>query len=174
MPAKSSCFRSHLVFCTMAALIFLSAGCQTSILTGKGDRLMPDARIAITQGGVQNGTYQSNDIAVVYQYSRTAPGSLEIAGKVTFSNAMRENFTLIDYFNLGVYLADSSGTVLGMRDLAGAGGVNFTGRGPTDVTFKKTLQIPTATAMIAFRYTGRAESDMRGSPTDFFVDPILR
>jgi hypothetical protein len=87
---------------------------------------------------------------------------------------MKENFTVINYFYLGIYLADSSGTVLGMRDLAGAGGINFTRRGATDVTFKKTLQIPTASTMMAFRYTGSAESDMRGSPTDFFADPILR
>lgn len=174
MSAVSSRQKSRKVIWSMGALVFLLVGCQMPLLTGNGDRLMPDARIAIAQGAAQSGTFQSNDITVVYQYSRSAPGTLEIAGKVTFSTAMQENFTVVNYFYLGIYLADSSGTILGMRDLAGTGGVNFTGRGPTDVTFKKTLQVPAATAMMAFRYTGRAESDMRGSPTDFFSDPILR
>lgn len=174
MPVNPSPLRSLSALCIVAVLTILLTGCYTSFPTAKGDRLLPDARILIAQGGVQSGTYSSNDITVDYRYRRTASGTLEISGKVTFSNAMQENYTTIDYFHLGIYLADSSGIILGMRDLAGAGGINFTGAGATDVTFSKTLQIPTASAMIAFRYTGRAVSDMRGSPTDFFADPILR
>jgi len=173
MVSKEHYARFLMVFVLFAVLATWLIGCQgSSIITGKGDQLQQGAEIAIAKSGEHSGNYQTNNVTIDYTYTRPDPQTLEISGTVTYSSALQQNFSIINYFNLGIFLADASGYVFGMRDLA-TGQANFTTGGPTNLTFNKTLQIPAATALMAFRYEGQAQGDMHGEPTEFFQDPIV-
>jgi len=173
MYARESFARLLTVFVSFTVLGASFIGCQgSSLITGKGDQLQPSVQIAIATSGEQSGNYQTDNVTIDYTYTRPAPQTLQISGTVSYSSALQQNFSMINYFNLGIFLADASGYVLGMRDLA-TGQANFTSGAPTNLTFNKTLQIPAATAMMGFRYEGQAQGDMHGSPTEFFQDPVV-
>jgi len=173
MVSNESYARSFMVFVSLAVFTTLLIGCQgSSLITGRGDQLQPNAQIAIAKSGEQSGNYQTDNVTIDYNYTRPDPQTLQISGTVIYSSALQQNFNVINYFNLGIFLADGSGNVLGMRDLA-TGQANFTSGAPTNLTFNKTLQIPAATAMMGFRYEGQARGDMRGAPTEFFLDPVV-
>ena len=173
MDSSKSNARVIMVLVSAAALAFLLVGCQgSSLITGKGDQLQQSAQIAIAESGEHSGNYQTDNVNIDYTYTRSAPQTLQMSGTVTYSSALQQNYNMINYFNVGIFLADASGNVLGMRDLA-TGQANFTDGAPSSLTFNKTLQIPAATAMIAFRYEGQAQGDMHGAPTEFFQYPIV-
>ena len=150
----------------------LLSGCATSSITGIGHQLQPASQIPIVSGGQQSGVFTTDNLTMRYSYLRSGATQLQINGTVTFADSLRQNFGGLDYFDLGVIFADSSGKVLAQHDLSTGGSVNFT-EGASSTTFKNTLQIPARTAMMAFRYNGQASGD-RGDPTDFFGDPIER
>lgn len=151
----------------------LLSGCATSSITGIGHQLQPASQIPIVSGVQQSGVFTTDNLTMRYSYLRSSATQLQINGTVTFADSLRQNFSGLDYFDLGVVFADSSGKVLAQHDLSTGGGVNFTEIGASGTTFKNTLQIPARTAMMAFRYNGQAAGD-RGDPTDFFSDPIER
>jgi len=160
-----------LMFVLVACGALLS-GCATSSITGIGHQLQPASQIPIVSGGQQSGVFNSDSLSMQYSYLRSGATQLQINGTVTFADSLRQNFGGLDYFDLGVIFADSSGKVLAQHDLSTGGSVNFT-EGASSTTFKNPLQIPATTAMMAFRYNGQASGD-RGDPTDFFSDPIER
>ena len=150
----------------------LLSGCATSSITGMGHQLQPASQIPIVSGGQQSGVFTSDNLTMRYSYLRSSPTQLQINGTVTFADSLRQNFSGLDYFDLGVIFADSTGKVIAQHDLSAGGSVNFT-EDASGTNFKNTLQIPARTAMMAFRYNGQASGD-RGDPTDFFSDPIER
>lgn len=174
MVSRKGYARLLMVFVSFAVLATLFIGCQgSSIITGKGDRLQQSAEIAIAKSGEQSGNLQTNNVTIDYTYTRLDPRTLQISGTVTYSSALQQNFNTLNYFNLGIFLADASGYVFGMRDLA-TGQANFTTGAPAKLTFNKTLKIPAATAMMAFRYEGQTGGGGgQGEPTEFFQDPIV-
>jgi len=157
----------------LAACGALLSGCATSSITGMGHQLQPASQVPIVSGGQQSGVFNSDNLTMRYSYLRSSATQLQISGTVTFADSLRMNFSGLDYFDLGVIFADSTGKVIAQHDLSTGGSINFTEVGSSGTTFKNTLQIPARTAMMAFRYNGQAAGD-RGDPTDFFSDPIER
>ena len=168
---------------SIALFVFLFSGlqfgCSSLALNPKGAKILVGYRISVVQGSEQNGHYQSRDVFVYYHYLRTGD-AMQIGGNIRFAGHIQVNFTIVQYFNLQLLLADSDGVIVATRNIAGA---TFRGT-DVELRFSDSFNLPPGTRMMAFAYSGRATEGGGsfgrrrfgddGVETDFWEYPVRR
>jgi hypothetical protein len=160
-------------FCTLLTLIVAGAlltGCQTTMLTSdKGQSIQPSAQIRVLPEGTQSGTFSDGYVRVTYQYT-ASPGSLQLAGTITFGDAISMNFNQVETFDLGLLLGDNQGKVLLQQGLTTASAQSSS----DSIKFKTTVLLPARTSCMAFTYNGMVYGAGGQSPTSIWADPVVR
>ena len=161
-------------------LLHMLPGCAGTMPTSgyKGNKIKPGYQIEI-ELGEHTGFYRTNDLSVSYHYIKGAD-SLKISGVVSFADGIQFNFNVVDYFNLGLLLADSENTILSSRNLVSASWVNLTL--DNQVHFSDSVRLPAHATRMAFTYTGQAsEGGFRGwrrggdgGDIQFWQHPVVR
>jgi hypothetical protein len=147
--------------------VFL-AGCQGSMITGKGKSIDPVYRIVITKGGQQSGQFSSEDLTLNYTYTRTG-NTLELSGVVQFSDVINGNYNAINRFDLGLILADAQGIILEQHGLT-TGEAN---RPSAPINFREILALPPQCETMAFTYNAQVSGVTTG-PVALFHYPVVR
>jgi hypothetical protein len=133
-------------------IIFFLSGLLLVLSCG-GVTIREDQRIQLQAGQSYQGTQNSVDYRLEYQYvfkqaNPGGPGSIEISGKV---NPKRRLDSLDIYLNF----LDAEGKRLGSKNVFGVGAGMGAGKG----SFSKTFETPPGTVSIAFTYTSREKID---------------
>lgn len=173
------CTARNVLLGLLAVVCLIAYGCGTTVLTANyaGSKIRPGYEIAI-QPGEHLGDYQSDDLAIKYQYT-SSPAELKIRGKVEFAAATQLNFTMVDYFNLSLLLGNSQNQILSHHGLISTSWVNLTSSN-NQVSFSQTIKLPPDAAVMAFSYTGQAseggagDAEDGGSNAQFWQYPIIK
>ncbi len=164
----------------LLATTFATWGCATTLLTPNysGLNIKPGFQIPMASEGTHSAFYQSDDLAIHYQYTKSGD-SLTIAGTVSFSSGTMMNFNYVDYFNLALLIADADGKILSNHPLVSASWVNLT-TSNRQVRFSRSFNISPGAALMAFTYTGQASEggsdggENGGGNTQFWEYPIVK
>ncbi len=153
----------------LVVLALLLAGCQGGLMGVKGRTVHRESRIPVPPSGEHSASWETRDLSLDYQYMRQAD-ALTISGRVRFSDAIKGNFDLIQYFHMDVILVDDQGKVL---DMVGLTSGSY-GNSDYPQTFSKTFRLPPGTTSMAFSYRGQAYSgdDEDGSSAYFWEYPV--
>jgi hypothetical protein len=104
----------------------------------------PEKRIPLSKDAPQEGSWESNDVALNYQYVEQA-GAIQLS----FTGKAKRNY---DQLLIWVKLVDAEGKVLETKNIYNSGLRSGLSRGkPHKGTIEKTLEIPPGTSAIAFQ-----------------------
>jgi len=114
----------------------------------------PEKRIPLSKDAPQEGSWDSNDVALKYQYvKQTGAIQLSVTGK-----AKRKYDQLVIWVNL----VDAEGKVLETKSIFNSGFRSERSYGkPQKGTIEKTLEIPPGTTAIAFQSSLKPRSTRR-------------
>jgi len=136
----------------MGIVIFIIGGltaCQASRLSYLGAAAAPNDRIVLEQGGPHEGTWQAPDLFVPYRYHREA-NTLQLSGLVNLDN-LGATYPVLERLHLWVNFIDLDGRVLDYKLIS----VSPYRKGVENLSFSHHLEMPPATAGMAFSYQGR-------------------
>jgi len=131
----------------------LLIGCQGAMLSPTGGRVPLAQAIPVSQGQ-HSGGWETRDLAVDYQYILDG-NNLRIAGVTHFADYMRINFRQIERFHMGMLFLDNQGKVIGSTPIT-TGYPYMDPERPLE--FAETINLPSGTDAVVFRYTGEAVS----------------
>ncbi len=128
-------------------IIFLVsiAACQSSLFSYRGRTVEPDRQLALLEGGPHEGSWQTFDLTVEYQYEKKA-GQLQLAGVAELSDHYKYNYETLDHFYLTLFFLDIEGKVLDSKLVLNAISSDL----DDEFYFKKNLQIPSGTVSFTF------------------------
>jgi hypothetical protein len=159
----------------LALSIVVLTGCQGILLTYKGAIVREGYLIALTDGTQRDGFYQSPDLTIEYQWTRSG-NELWLSGLTTFTPRIRNGFNLIPYFHLSLFFTDAQGQILEDRRIGTPG----SGDPSNPMRFSEKLLLPPGTANMAFSYSGQARGsggagkEDGGGDMPFWQVPIVR
>ncbi|MBL0715728.1 MAG: hypothetical protein JJV98_18740 [Desulfosarcina sp.] len=142
--------KRHIVW--MVAAVMMLSGCASGIRNSYvGQAAKPDGRIALRPGDIHQEKWQTNDIAVNFEYQREA-GRIDLAGNIELQKRL-SNFTQVDYVRVYVHFLDTEGIILASQHLWSS---SFNTE-PFFVRFTFTRQypLPPDTHGLTFSYTGQ-------------------
>jgi hypothetical protein len=158
--------RPSLIILALVSIGLVLTGCQGSVLTAKGHKIDPSQQIVINQGGQQSGQYSSADLSINYTYTKTGD-TLQISGVVQFNASITDNYNTVNYFELGLVVADAQGMVLKQHGMTTA----ETNSPSTPISFNVSLSLPAQSQFMAFSYTGQV-SGVRTGPVSIWRYPV--
>jgi hypothetical protein len=143
-------------------VLVLTTACATDISTRNAGRpTKPDSRIALQPGGPHQERWQTNDIAIPFEYRREND-QFAMAGKVELQKRIA-NFPNIDFLRINIHFLDAEGIILSSHRLWSAGRsnelffVNF--------DFSRQYPLPVGAANLTFSYTGEVADGGGGFST---------
>jgi hypothetical protein len=124
----------------------------------------------LAEGRGKRGTFQTRDLTVNYEYSRTG-GQLLISGAIQFASSLQMGFSLVRGFHLGLLIMNAQGNILSNQGL-----MTISRRDPEKVsTFSTSMSLPPQASSMAFHYTGKATEGLPsrdgGVETEFWHYP---
>jgi hypothetical protein len=141
-------------------LVFLlgTTACQHSVFSYNGKMVKPGIRIPIKPGGPHQSKWKEEDLTLDYRYLRKAD-SLNISGKITFTNHIVYNYRDFSDFFLTVYFTDADGRINGEKSMTSAGMGQPIGK----LSFNKQVKLPPGTENMVFGYRGEVVDRSGGS-----------
>jgi hypothetical protein len=128
----------------LTALVSIVA-CQGSLFSYRGRTVEPDRRIDLLEGGLHEGSWQTFDLTIEYQYEKKAD-KLQLSGVAELSDHYKYNYESLDNFYLTAFFLDIEGKVLEGKLVLNA----ITSEPDDKFSFKKSLEIPPGTVSISF------------------------
>jgi hypothetical protein len=119
--------------------------CQGSLFSYRGRTVEPDRRIDLLEGGLHEGSWQTFDLTIEYQYEKKAD-KLQLSGVAELSDHYKYNYESLDNFYLTAFFLDIEGKVLEGKLVLNA----ITSEPDDKFSFKKSLEIPPGTVSISF------------------------
>jgi len=117
-------------------LLFLLTACQ-----GMQTTVAPERRIALHPGGPYDGSWESQDVFIQYQYVKQ-PGTL----KLNYGGHAKRGY---DQLSVWMLFLDSQGNILDTKSIFNSG---FRQKLTRDKrSFEKTFEIPVGTTQFAFQ-----------------------
>ncbi len=147
----------------------MAAGCQL-LGSPSGRLLSQEARIPLHEERMDARSWSTRDLAVHYRAELTG-SLLDMEGEVIFAPLLRNNYSSLEQFQLGIIFADDGGRILDMHGLMSSIRADF--RQPH--RFRISLRVPPGAHYYAFRYTGQAVeggSPDGGGRSMFFYYPV--
>lgn len=148
----------------------LSIGCRAGLGVYSSAGVPEAGRIMLLEGGQKAGFWETRDLTIYYNFTRTA-NRLKISGDIQFASYLRNGFQNIMYFNCRALLLDAQGKIIQSIPLATT---NYYARAEAVVDFSRVVSLPPGVDAMVFSYTGRARTigDNEGdSTTDFYYSP---
>ena len=133
--------------CFFLISIISIISCQGSLFSYQGRTVDPDRRIDLLEGGPHEGTWQTFDLTINYQYEKKA-GILQLSGVTELSLHYKSNYEVLRHFFLTLFFLDNEGKVQEGKLIfnASASGLD------DQVSFKKRFEIPLGAVSMAFHY----------------------
>jgi hypothetical protein len=128
----------------LTALVGIVA-CQGSLFSYRGRTVEPDRRIDLLEGGPHEGSRQTFDLTLEYQYEKKA-AKLQLSGVAELSDHYKYNYASLAHFYLTAFCLDIEGKVLAGKLVLNAVSADLDHK----FSFKKSLEIPPGTVSIAF------------------------
>ena len=130
--------------CMFVVLLILWVAFQSSCVSPSQMTVAPERRIPLVKDTPQEGSWESIDVALKYQYvEQTGVIQLSVSGK-----AKRK----YDQLLVWVELVDAEGKILETKSIYNSGFRSGLSRGkPHKGTIEKTIEIPLGTTAIAFK-----------------------
>ena len=147
----------------IVGFLFSTIACQHSVFTYNGRMVKPANRIPLKEGGPHISEWKEEDLTLNYKYQKQGD-TLEISGKVAFSNHLMYNFRDFNDFFLTVYFTDAGGKINGEQNLTSAG----VGQQIEKMSFNRRLTLPPGAENMVFGYRGHAVD--RSSGGSFGID----
>jgi len=140
--------------CMLVLLAILLAAFQSSCVSPGQMTVAPERRIPLVKDTPQEGSWESIDLALKYQYvEQTGVIQLSVTGK-----AKRK----YDQLLVWVELVDAEGKILETKTIYNSGFRSGLSRGkPHKGTIEKTLEIPPETTAIAFQSSLKPRKNRR-------------
>jgi hypothetical protein len=123
--------KSGLIF-----FLFLLIACQ-----GVQTTIAPENRIALLQGGPYNGSWESIDVFIEYQYIKQ-PGTF----KLNLGGHAKRGY---DQLSVWVLFLDAQGKILDTKSVFNSGLLQKSARGRGGI--ERTIEIPIGTTQFAFQ-----------------------
>jgi hypothetical protein len=159
----------------LALSIVALTGCQGILLTYKGAIVREGDLIALTEGTQRGGRYQSPDLTIEYQWTRSG-NELQFSGLAKFTPRIRNSFNIIPYFHLSLFFTDAQGKILEDRRIGTPGSDD-----PNNpILVSEKMLLPPGAANMAFSYSGQARGpggagkEDGGGDMPFWQVPIVR
>ena len=140
--------------CMFVVLLILWVAFQSSCVSPSQMTVAPERRIPLVKDTPQEGSWESIDVALKYQYvEQTGVIQLSVSGK-----AKRKYDQLVVW----VELVDAEGKILETKSIYNSGFRSGLSRGkPHKGTIEKTLEIPSGTDAIAFQSSLKSRKNRR-------------
>ena len=140
--------------CMFVILLILGVAFQSSCVSPSQRTVAPERRIPLVKDAPQEGSWESIDVALKYQYvEQTGVIQLSVTGK-----AKRKYDQLV----VSVELVDAEGKILETKSIYNSGFRSKLSRGkPHKAKIEKTLDIPPETTAIAFQSSSKLRQSRR-------------
>ena len=140
--------------CMFLILLILWVAFQSGCVSPAQMTVAPEKRIALVKDAPQEGSWESIDVALKYQYvEQTGVIQLSVSGK-----AKRK----YDQLLVWVELVDAEGKILETKRIYNSGFRSKLSRGrPHKGKIEKTLEIPPETTAIAFQSSSKPRQSRR-------------
>ena len=143
--------------CFFLISIISMVSCQGSLFSYQGWTVDPDKRIDLLEGGPHEGTWQTFDLTINYQYEKKAD-ILKLSGVTELSHHYKYNYEALRHFYLTLFFLDNEDKVQESKLI-----LNASASGLDDqVSFKKSLEIPLGAVSMAFHYELTAQESIEG------------
>ncbi len=142
--------------------VMLLSGCAKFIKPDIGAIARPEARIDLTEKGVQDAAWVTKDLELTYSYAESGK-VFNLSGKLAFDRSLTNSFGVIKRFFLKMSFLDNEGRVLETVDITPL--FRSYGDVPGWLTVKVSCVKPAGARSIAFNYFGvfRGHDDEMGS-----------
>ena len=131
--------------CVLVIFLVSLAACQSGLFSYRGRIVEPDKRLALSEGGPHEGSWQTFDLTVEYQYEQKA-GKLHLSGVAELSDHYKVNYDILNHFYVTVFFLDIEGKVLDSELVLNAISSDL----DDTFSFKKNLEIPSNAVSITF------------------------
>jgi hypothetical protein len=109
--------------------------------------------IPLNAGTLQEGTWQTFDIAIEYRYKASAD-TIEVSGKAVLGRHYRDLYERLTKLEVYLFLLDDTTRVLQSKKIAQA----LASETDTVLTFSETITLPSGASHLAFGYEGRVRA----------------
>ena len=134
-------------------LIQLCAACAGGTALSPGSWVEDQDRIAVLDGGPHEGSWQSRDMTINYEY-KEAVKNLQISGGIELADYIPKGFNALEHLKLYIHFLNADGMVLETRNIR-----NFGYRRHLDLigemTFNNRFDLTEETVYFAFSYSGK-------------------
>jgi hypothetical protein len=134
-------------------LINLCIACAGGNPLGRGGWVEEDSRIPILDGGPHQGTWQTRDVSINYEYQE-ATSSLQIAGVIELASYIQNNFNTLEHLRLNIHFLEANGIVLETKRIRAFGYRRFFDS-LGEMSFNSRFNLTQDTVAFAFSYHGR-------------------
>lgn len=146
--------------------------CTGNLFSYRGATAQEKNRIALLEGGPFQGSWQTRDLAVKYNYLRDKK-NLQISGTILLDSSLKTGFSTLEYLFFWVNFLGVDGNVLDTKGIMTSSHKKWILI--ENLFFKSRLEMPENTLAIAFSYRGRVRNgggstiagDRLGEATDW-------
>ena len=149
MRLRNNRFMKTTFFLVIA--VFTVAACSGRLFSFRGAKVTQKNLMFQLQDGNQQGVWQTNELAIKYQYQLT-PETLKIVGTTELLGGFATGFSWIKYFSVYLLFLDDQGIVAENVLIYSAGSYRTNDMIPME--FEKTIPVPEGTRTISFAYDG--------------------
>jgi len=144
--------------------------CQHAGFSYRGGMTSKADRISIVDEGTQQGTWETPDLTLAYEYTRSRD-DLDLRGRISFSRHLIYGYNTLERFTVQANFAGPEGKILDSVMLLVAGrNVDLEA-----MSFSRDFTLPPGSEYMVFSYRGRAKGsggDQEGSVSwDFWKTP---
>ena len=145
-------------------------GCANFLVPEPGTLAREGDRIALNDSSLENGVWQTKDLALTYTISG-AGDDLHFAAKLNFDRSLSDSYNVMKNFYLKMSFLDDYGQVLKTVDVTPL--FSMYSQISDNMTVDKTLAMPPGSNSIAFNYYGvfRGNQPVSGEERTIFYFP---
>ncbi|HBG18905.1 MAG TPA: hypothetical protein DDY32_06405 [Desulfobulbaceae bacterium] len=136
--------------------VLFCAGCANFLQPETGAVARPEARIALSEKGVQKQTFTAGDVKIIYSLAG-AGEPFALSGTIVFDQSLTYSFPIIVKFLLKMSFLDGESRVIETIDITPVFG-SF-GRVSEKLDFRVSRVAPPGSKAIAFNYFGEFRSN---------------
>jgi hypothetical protein len=134
-------------------LINLCIACVGGTSLSPGAWVEEEDRISILDGGPHEGSWQTRDLLIHYQYRETT-SSLQITGVIEFASYIQKNFRTLEHLKLNIHFLEANGIVLDTKRIKAFGYRRFFDL-LGQMSFNSRFDLTQDTVGFGFSYHGR-------------------
>jgi hypothetical protein len=138
---------------TLFGLINLCIACVGGTSLSPGAWVEEEDRIPVMDGGPHEGSWQTRDLSIHYEYQEAAP-SLQVTGVIEFASYIQKNFSSLEHLRLNIHFLEANGIVLETKRIRSFGYRRFfdlLGK----MSFNSRFDLTQDTVAFAFSYHGK-------------------